>query len=1624
MATAQAVGSGGRIEAFIPLRLLADKRALEQVTELDRGVSLITLPGAALFIDVGGFSAMARSFTRSDKAVAAEKLSSTLNEYFELLVCRLHSHHAEVLFYAGDAVVAFIPSGEGVRSTAEACKRALAAALEVRAIDFERNGQRLSVHTGLGVGEMEVHAARAGPGAVTSLYTGDLIRQVCEALSESKGRDIVLSREAAALLSPSRRLAVQPAGDHFRLVFPAKPPTWDPLPGPRCSCSAALGPDAPAALAALAARPAFDPACLAPAAAPMLQSVWGEMRPVVVLFASFPELDASRGGGLAACERFGEVARSVFRAAEEWGGSVNKLFLDEKGASALVAWGLPGGYTHEDDGERAVRAALALQAYFASRDAPFVCGISVGRTFCGPLGSSCRKEYALMGDSIILAARLMTAARGSSDARQQALCDAAVVAAATARGRSAAERPGSAGGVSRASSAGPRGRARCLGRDGEMEQCARAVEAAAGGRGSTIVIEGEAGYGKTELARGVRRLCAAREFAVLRAAAEAQTTPLWALRAILRSVAPASSAEALREALAGRGLLTDADCLLLWAALYGEKRAGAHQAAAAGAGAERGETAAEGKAGMNRRGSYAGRQGAGLVGVGLLSEVGHALARLVESLAGPRRRPVALFCEDLHWADSASWFVLRLVRDIAPRLLLVITARPMPAPPRDYLILSGGAPSRRTTGPRAPGRPPPPRSPSPSLPPTGRAPRAAPSERAPPSGPAPRSPRRRASGSGASAGRGGAGLRALRRVPQRAVEVALLRLQPLPREAAADLLHGLSEELGVAWQAGAVDVVLRKAAGVPLYIVELCHSVAKGGGGAGAAEGPALPDTIQQIVLSRMDKLDAPARLVVQLAAVIDTGFTLDALTAAHPAGDASREAVRAALRTLAELRLVRAGPGVALLPGEGKEGEGEGAGWPPPRAPFYFAHALVRDAVHSSLTAAQRREVHGRVALFLEREGDGDPALLALHWRLAEDFERALHHLVRAARRAMEANALVEARRLLAEAVCAVDDLRLAGPATPRLPGRLRASAGVPDTAATLSAALQPRPEAYAKYAHLRTLALRDWAYCEYYSGRHEICLDASMACVAGVRWPVPTRDLSPLGLLKMVGRVLKIVSGTPRSAKRQQAAPGEEPLAGRAYGAPERPAADLRREEEFAATECYIIVGWAAFKTTEEEKGAHALALGMSTALLGMTAAYSCEVEHWSHGRGTCWFAVLLHILGMHKQSARFIQQAREMGERLRDERVLEATHSAGGYIDCYAGRFESALRNFDTSVERYLGWSNPMFVYPSTYAAFVCVIVGRFREAEERAAALEEYLKRVGLDDYSRLIMAMVLGFSAMLQGRDEVAGSLLARIRGASEAWWIGTSGTILRGLYAWRARGDWRAMHEATAQLLALWRRDFDASSWLLTLARGETAARLRALEEARAGASLGCFGPRLRGTRVSPRGAYGEEAEEPGALQRARAEAKEAAAFARDVVGMLERTHKRFIPPSAPSSPSPAPSASPAPRSAPPSLQPARQPCPTGRADGRPCWRRSGRRRCGGRWRASGPPGCAPTRSSPLPASPTRRPTSTPPPPPPPAPTPSASPPTSASASPPSTPPPRAQPRGRAPGNRYISLYV
>lgn len=183
--------------------------------------------------------------------------------------------------------------------------------------------------------------------------------------------------------------------------------------------------------------------------------------------------------------------------------------------------------------------------------------------------------------------------------------------------------------------------------------------------------------------------------------------------------------------------------------------------------------------------------------------------------------------------------------------------------------------------------------------------------------------------------------------------------------------------------------IAERTDGVPLYIEELARSFYEAGDGAPEATDE-IPDTLQGLLLARLDRLDLEVRELAQVGAVIGREFTRDLLSETLQRS----EGLDAALERLIESRLIHpAGSAQSRI--------------------FVFRHALIQEAAYSSLLVRRRQFHHQRIAEALERKidegGDFPPELVAQHYTAASETERAIRWWSQAGLRAFERVAYVE---------------------------------------------------------------------------------------------------------------------------------------------------------------------------------------------------------------------------------------------------------------------------------------------------------------------------------------------------------------------------------------------------------------------------------------------------------------------------------------------------------------------------------------------------------------------------------------------------------------------------------------
>ncbi|CAN0445191.1 unnamed protein product [Ascophyllum nodosum] len=93
----------------------------------------------------------------------------------------------------------------------------------------------------------------------------------------------------------------------------------------------------------------------------------------------------------------------------KFGGVLRQFVVDGKGCVMIGAFGLPQ-YSYEDKEIRGISASEEIIRAFKGLNLAAIIGITTGKVYCGFVGLSKRCEYAMMGCSVNLSARLMASA--------------------------------------------------------------------------------------------------------------------------------------------------------------------------------------------------------------------------------------------------------------------------------------------------------------------------------------------------------------------------------------------------------------------------------------------------------------------------------------------------------------------------------------------------------------------------------------------------------------------------------------------------------------------------------------------------------------------------------------------------------------------------------------------------------------------------------------------------------------------------------------------------------------------------------------------------------------------------------------------------------------------------------------------------------------------------------------------------------------------------------------------------------------------------------------------------------------------------------------------------------------
>jgi class 3 adenylate cyclase/tetratricopeptide (TPR) repeat protein len=440
-----------------------------------------SLDGSLVSVDISGFTALSERLAEKGRE-GAEELVRTISGIFARLIEVAERHGGDVLKFRGDALLLlFVGEAHAARACGAASDMQWTIE-QIAAAPRETKDVELRMSAGVHSGSVHVFVTErphrelvvAGPAATRVFELEDL----------AGASEIVISAETAAAVDRAWLMEERAGGAYLlRRLAPSR----SYVPPPPDVAGERLDEYVPVSLR--------DHLSVASGEA--------EHRHVSVAFLKLGGSDAllAEGGPGAFLACLDDVAAAVDRACETYGVTWLESDIDVGAVKLYLAAGAPS--STGDDAEGILRALRDV--IDACPGVPLSAGVHRGHVFTGDIGSQTRRTYAVMGDTVNLAARLTSRAGHREILATADVLDAARTLYVSEREPllvKGKERAVMAHHVGRPS--GPRERAPgdempLVNRESEVARLGEALNAARLRQFAIVEIVGEPGMGKSRL---------------------------------------------------------------------------------------------------------------------------------------------------------------------------------------------------------------------------------------------------------------------------------------------------------------------------------------------------------------------------------------------------------------------------------------------------------------------------------------------------------------------------------------------------------------------------------------------------------------------------------------------------------------------------------------------------------------------------------------------------------------------------------------------------------------------------------------------------------------------------------------------------------------------------------------------------------------------------------------------------------------------------------------------------------------------------------------------------------------------------------------------------------------------
>ncbi len=877
------------IACFLPHKLIAAK-----ATEVQRLSQVFN--ATLLFADISGFTAMSERLARLGKE-GAEEVNKIINSYFAPLIRIVYKWQGDIYRFGGDAFLAFFPEQSGAKSNEDAVNAGIEilkfikthARTKTKVGDF-----KIQIHIGLVKGKVFFQDLK------NNFFLGGKVVNNLMAMIDLAGPgEIVVTSEVKKgighIAFESRDGCWRYAGMKRKKI--ASTIEGSKLPRPKGAKARVLTEYLPSwLLKRIELKPHFD-------------HKDGEHRKIAVVFLHFSGIpyDKNPKKSTALLDNLYGI---VNQTAAKYDGWINAIDIYKDSERVLAVFGFPKAY--EDDEKRAVLFTYEIMNHPALKKLRFRAGINSGSIFAAPVGSELRREYATLGDSVNLAARLGAKAEPNAIVVSEpifnktfGLFDYEFLGEKEYKGKKKKiqtyrlirkkqiEKKALTRWLSESD--------RIVGRNNELRKLEELVQACRSKNGKILEISGEPGIGKSRLVQELIKIAGRNDYHIFKGVCMSYGSafsyhPWVDILIDFFGIQPDDTIKVRTAKIKEKSVTVDKK-LADWLPVIGELM-----------GVSFPETSLtkylDAKIKKQR--------------------VFDIIFDFVKYVA--QKKPVALIIEDLHWADSASMELVNYVgRNIQDKsVLFALVHRPLKKK-EEFMD------KEWTTG------------------------------------------------------------LALRELgPDEILELVknLLNIRNVP-----DALK---------------KIIVERSQGNPFYVEELIKSLIEQGYVVeskdtwkfeGDLRKLQLPDTLEAVILSRIDRLELQDRDVLQVASVLGREFDEFLLKGIYP----ENRVLKQSLNNLERLDLL-------------KQQKGEG------QVRYFFKHVLTQEVAYGTLSFARKQDLHRQTGTFIEEKFNDRKeeflGLLSYHFFAGADYDRSLLYSVEAGEKAKKVYANEEAIEYFTRAI------------------------------------------------------------------------------------------------------------------------------------------------------------------------------------------------------------------------------------------------------------------------------------------------------------------------------------------------------------------------------------------------------------------------------------------------------------------------------------------------------------------------------------------------------------------------------------------------------------------------------